>query len=307
MSYSKKITGSLLLTLTAFIWGVAFVFQSKGSDLLPPFSFTAARYLLGGLVLIPVVVVLNAREKRKGIQQDFSLKLTILGGAVTGVILGAASYFQQTGIHYTTVGKAGFITTLYIILTPIFGLFFRKKCHFTVWIGAVGAVIGLYLLCMTESMTLSTGDLLVFACAVLFTVHIMVIDYFSPKVNGVAFSCVQFLTAGVLSGIIALVFEHPSAAQFSACLMPILYTGIFSSGVGYTLQVISQRSLNPTVAALIMSLESVISAVAGYFAYRIGFITEDQTLTPLQILGCAVMFLSVIFVQLPFDKFRKKN
>ncbi len=158
----------------------------------------------------------------------------------------------------TTVGKAGFITALYIILTPIFGLFLGRKCHFTVWIGAAAAVFGMYLLCITDSFSLSAGDLLVLLCAIVFTFHIMIIDYFSPRTNGVLLSCLQFFVASAATGIPALIFEHPTLVQLSDCLIPVLYMGIMSSGVAYTLQILGQRGFNPSIAALIMSMESVV-------------------------------------------------
>ena len=207
----------------------------------------------------------------------------------------------------TTVGKAGFITALYIILTPIFGLFLGKKCHFTVWIGAAAAVFGMYLLCITDSFSLSPGDLLVLLCAIAFALHIMVIDYFAPRTNGVLLSCLQFFVAAVATGIPALIFEHPTLAQLSDCLIPILYMGIMSSGVAYTLQILGQRGFNPTIAALIMSMESVVSAVAGAAAYSLGFLTQNQSMTTLQVLGCVIMFAAFIFVQLPFDKLKRRH
>ena len=180
-----------------------------------------------------------------------------------------------------------------------------KKCHFTVWIGAAGAVVGLYMLCITGSLRLEWGDILVLICAVLFAVHILLVDYFSPKTDGVLLSCIQFFVCAVVCGAIALIIEHPSWRQLSDGAIPILYTGIMSSGVAYTLQIIGQKNFNPTIAAMIMSLESVISALASYFAYRMGWLTQNQSMTSVQILGCVIMFCSVIFVQLPFDKLRK--
>ncbi|MBR1483698.1 MAG: DMT family transporter, partial [Ruminococcus sp.] len=224
-----------------------------------------------------------------------------------GLALATAGMFQQYGVKYTTVGKAGFITTLYIILTPIFGLLLGKKCRFTVWIGAVGAVIGLYMLCITERLSLSLGDLLVFICAIFFAVHILIIDYFSPKTDGVLLSCIQFLVCTVVCGVIALIVETPSIEQLRQGIIPLLYTGIMSSGVAYTLQVIGQKNFNPTIAAMIMSLESVISALASYFAFRMGWLAQDQSMTIMQILGCILMFASVIFVQLPFEKIKRRT
>lgn len=311
MSKSNNLRSSFLLSLTALIWGVAFVFQSMGNNFMQPFTFNAARNLLGFLVLIPLIVFRQLHPNALGGEgfdiKKLPLKTTVIGGICCGLALAAASMFQQYGVKFTTVGKAGFITTLYIILTPIFGIFLKKKCPFTVWIGAAAAVAGMYMLCITESFTISLGDLLVFICAIFFSVHILIIDYFSPKTDGVVLSCIQFFVASVICGIIALIVEKPSFEQISNGIIPILYTGIMSSGVAYTLQIIGQKNFNPTIAALIMSLESVISAVASYIAYALGFLTQDQSLTAMQITGCAIMFAAVIFVQLPFDKLKRRR
>lgn len=308
MNKTNNIKSSFYLSLTAIIWGVAFVFQSMGNNYMEPFTFNSARNFLGFLVLIPIVLIkLRKPEIFSGSNESFKIdkKITVIGGVCCGLALAAAGMFQQYGVKYTTVGKAGFITTLYIILTPIFGLLLGKKCHFTVWIGAVGAVVGLYMLCITESLSFSPGDILVLICAVLFAVHILLVDYFSPKTDGVLLSCIQFFVCAVVCGAIAMIIEHPSWEQLTQGAIPILYTGIMSSGVAYTLQVIGQKNFNPTIAAMIMSLESVISALASYFAYSMGWLEQDQSMTVIQILGCFIMFCSVIFVQLPFDKLHK--
>lgn len=311
MSKTNNIRSCILLSMTALIWGVAFVFQSMGNNYMQPFTFNAVRNLLGFLFLVPVIIFRQFHPNALGGKnfdiKKLPLKTTVAGGVCCGAVLAAASMFQQYGIKFTTVGKAGFITTLYIILTPIIGIFLKKKCPFTVWIGAAAAVIGMYMLCITEGFSVSLGDSLVFICAVLFSVHILVIDCFSPKTDGVVLSCIQFFVASVLCGIIAFIVEAPSIDQITSGLIPILYTGIMSSGVAYTLQIIGQRNFNPTIAALIMSLESVLSAIASYFAYQMGFLTQDQSLSAMQITGCVIMFAAVIFVQLPFDKLKQRK
>ncbi len=312
MTKTNNFRSVFYLSLTALIWGVAFVFQSMGNNYMGPFTFTATRYLIGGLVLLPVVIIKCHHPRFLADSDEIPIKkvpvkITALAGVLCGVVLGVASMLQQYGVKYTTVGKAGFITTLYIILTPIFGLFLRKKCHFTVWIGAAAAVVGLYLLCITDSFSLSWGDSLVLMCAAFFTVHIMLIDHFAPKTNGVLLSCIQFFVSAVLCWILAFIFEEPSFDKLWEGIIPILYTGVMSSGVAYTCQILGQRNFNPTIAAMIMSLESVISALAAYFAYEMGFLTQDQSLSALQILGCVIMFAAVIFVQLPFDKMKRRN
>ncbi len=311
MNKANNIRSSLLLSLTALIWGVAFVFQSMGNNYMQPFSFNASRSILGCLVLVPLILFKTRYPNALG-GNDFSLKklpfkATLIGGVCCGLALTTATMFQQMSLQYTTVGKVGFITTLYIILTPIFGLFLKRKCSFIVWIGAAAAVVGMYMLCVTEGFSVSFGDFLAFLGAVFFTVHILIIDHYSPKTDGVVLSCLQFFVAALVSGTIALIYEHPSFEQISQGIIPILYTGIMSSGVAYTLQIIGQRGFNPTVAALIMSMESVVSAVASYFAFKIGFLTQDQSMTAVQITGCVIMLCAVIIVQLPIDKLLRRK
>lgn len=290
--------------MTALIWGTSFVSQAKGMESMGPFTFTAARSLLGGLVLLPVIFFRRSREAEK---KPIPWRITLLGGACCGLALTAASLFQQFGIMGTTVGKSGFITALYIIFTPILGIFLKREASLIVWVGALAAVVGMYLLCIDGSFTIGTGDLLVLVCSVLFAVHILVIDHFSPLADGVMLSCIQFFTCMIISGVLALIFEEPSLGQLIDGAVPVLYAGVFSSGVGYTLQIVGQKGMNPTAAALILSLESVISSVAGYLAYRIGFLTTDQTMTARQVAGCVVVFAAVILVQVPMPNRKRKK
>lgn len=294
-----------MLFLTALIWGTSFVSQAMGMESMGPFTFTAARSLLGGLVLLPVIAFRRSREAEK---KPIPWRITLIGGACCGLALTAAGLFQQFGIMGTTVGKSGFITALYIIFTPILGIFLKRKASLIVWIGALAAMVGMYLLCIDGSLTIGTGDLLVLICSVLFAVHILVIDHFSPLADGVMLSCIQFFVCAIVSGVLMLIFEEPSLGQLIDGAIPVLYAGVLSSGVGYTLQIVGQKGLNPTAAALILSLESVISSVAGYLAYRVGFLTTDQTMTARQVAGCVVVFAAVILVQVPIpDRKRKKE
>lgn len=196
---------------------------------------------------------------------------------------------------YTTVGKAGFITTLYIIIVPVLGIFLGKKIPGKVWTGAAVAAFGMYLLCMSERLALGKGDTLVFLCAIIFSIHILVIDYFSPKADGVELSCIQFLTAGMISSILAFIFEKPELSQFVDGIIPLAYAGIMSSGVAYTLQVVGQKDMDPTVASLILSLESVVSMLAGW-------VILGQSLNGRELAGCGLVFGAVILVQLPEGK-----
>ena len=295
---------SLLLFLTAFIWGMAFVSQSKGMEYMHPFTFNGVRSLIGAASLVVYLVVTGKVSKAKRSEIDW--KRNLKAGILCGLALTTASTLQQFGIKYTTVGKAGFITTLYIIFVPILGVFLRKKIEYIVWIAAVMAAVGMYLLCMTEGLVLGMGDILVFICAVVFAIHILVIDYFAEGTDGTVVSCVQFLVCGVVCMIGSLIWGDPSWQQISSGMGELLYAGVLSCGVAYTLQIVGQKGVNPTAAALIMSLESVVAAVSGWVAFKIGFLTEDQTLTAMQIMGCIIVFAAVILVQLPAEWFHRK-
>lgn len=299
----SSIRGSVLLFITAFIWGTAFVAQSVGTEFVGPFTFNMSRSLLAGVFLIPVIAVMDMRKKKtlqesqlgsaSGEASDKnSRKVLLTGGICCGLCLCVASNLQQIGIKYTTVGKAGFITAMYIILVPIFSIFLKKKAGIKLWISVVIAVAGLYFLCMTENMSIKKGDFLVMLCAVMFSLHILVIDYFSPKTDGVKLSCIQFWVVAIISFIMMMIFEKPDMGAVLQAWMPICYAGIMSSGVGYTLQIVGQKDLDPTIASLIMSLESVIAVIAGWALL-------DQSMGAREILGCILMFIAIILAQLP--------
>lgn len=306
----KQIKNSLLLLLTATIWGTAFVAQSVGAEYVEAFTFTFARSIVGGLVLIPCIFLLRIwKQSQSDVRSGSALgcrffgatKTEWLGGLCCGLALCAASNFQQIGMAQTSVGKAGFITALYVVIVPILGLFFKKKTSILIWICVFLSIIGLYLLCMTEgSLRLAFGDLLVLICAVLFSVHIMVIDYFSPKGDGVVMACIQFFVCGIVSGIIMLFVEQPTAEGLMSAKWPILYAGVFSSGIAYTLQIVGQKDMNPTVASLILCLESVVSALAGW-------VILQEALTKRELWGCALMFVAIVLAQLPIPVWQKKK
>ena len=290
-----QMRNSLLLLLTAFIWGAAFVAQSVGGEAVGCFTFNGVRSLIGALVLLPVIWLMDAKKKEE-LKEKEDQKTLITGGICCGVMLCIASNFQQFGISFTTVGKAGFITAMYILIVPILGFFMKKKPGLQVWLGVVLAVMGLYLLCMTsESFSLSKGDFLVLICAGFFSLHILIIDYFSPKVDGVRMSCIQFLVCGILSMVMAFIFETPEFSAILSGWLPILYAGVLSCGVAYTLQIVGQKNMDPTVASLILSLESVFSVLAGWLIL-------DQTLSLRELSGCVLMFLAIILAQLPQKK-----
>ncbi len=294
---------SMLLLLTAAIWGVAFVAQSVGMDYVGPFTFNTVRSLLGGIVLIPCIVLLKrinvgskdtagAAEHASG-DPAGQRKVLLTGGVACGVLLCIASNLQQFGIMYTSVGKSGFITAMYIVLVPVLGIFLKKKAGIKIWCSVAIAVGGLYLLCMTDSgFSIQKGDLLLLLGAVIFSFHILTIDYFSPKVDGVKMSCIQFFTCGILSMVCMFLFEQPQIGAILQAWMPIVYAGVLSCGVAYTLQIVGQKGMNPTVASLILSMESVISVIAGWLILH-------QKLSGRELLGCVLMFAAIILVQLP--------
>ncbi len=291
-----NIKNPLILLITALIWGFAFVAQSVGMDYVGPFTFNCVRNILGGLVLLPVIAIIGAIEKKDSQTNKINVKSDnkdlLTGGILCGISLMAASTFQQIGIMYTSVGKAGFLTALYIIIVPVLGLLFGKKCGSRVWIGVVFALIGFYFLCMTGgSLAVEKGDVYLVISAFLFAVQILVIDKYSPLVNCVKMSCIQFFVSGAVSGIFMLIFEGFNISGVIAAAVPILYAGIMSSGVAYTLQIIGQKNYNPAAASLIMSLESVFSALGGWLILH-------QTMSVREYAGCVVIFIAVILAQL---------
>jgi hypothetical protein len=290
----QQIKSSLILLLTATIWGVAFVAQSVGMEYIGPFTFNAIRCVLGGLALIPVILVLKKKKETGAENQEKEDKKTLwTGGIACGVILCIASNLQQFGIMEASVGKSGFFTALYIVMIPVIGIFIGKRPGIKLWFCVALAVVGMYLLCMKDgSFTIERADIMLLLCALAFSFHILVVDYFSPKVGGVKMSCIQFFVCGVLSAVGMLFTETPDISNIQAAWLPLLYAGLLSCGVGYTLQIIGQKGINPVIASLIMSLESVISALAGW-------VILGQVLSPKEILGCVLMFVAIIITQIP--------
>lgn len=287
----EQIRGSLLLLVAAIIWGSAFVSQSVGMEYVGPFTFNCVRSLIGGIVLIPCIAILNqGKSKKKMILSE--KKRLLLGGACCGIALTTGSTLQQFGIMYTTVGKAGFITAFYIIIVPILGIFLGKKCGMSVWISVVIALAGLYFLCITDGFSIGKGDIYVFLCAIAFSVHILVIDYFTQFNDGVKLSCIQFFVCGIICFVPMVLFEHPEIGMILLAWKPILYAGVMSCGVAYTLQIVGQKHMNPTVASLILSLESVTSVIAG-------FLVLHQNLSQRELIGCGLMFVAIVLAQLP--------
>lgn len=300
---SNKLRQTLCPILAALIWGTAFVAQSVGADYIGAFTFTAIRSFIGSIALLVALLVIKRfrkSEPRSAADKKQYRKNLLLGGVVCGLLLTIATNLQQFGIAETSAGKAGFITALYIVLVPLLGIIFRKKAPLSVWFSVIVAVAGLYLLCINESFSIATSDLYLLLCAVVFAAHILAIDHFTRFVNGVELSCAQFIVVTIVSSVCMLLFEKPELSQISQCMGSLIYVGVFSSGVAYTLQIIAQKDANPTVVSLLLSLESVFATIAG------AIILSDK-MSPREYIGCALMFLAVIFAQLPSKLFKRKH
>ncbi len=294
----KQLVSNGLLLLTAFIWGLAFVAQSVAMDYISPFTFNGVRSVLGGVVLLPVIFgmkhlkiggqCLHMGEEKKG----FFHSVEFIGGVCCGIALFIGSNLQQFGVLYSSPGKAGFLTALYILIVPIMGVFLKKKVKGRIWGCVAMALVGVFLLCVTSKFTIEMGDILLLLCAVGFSIHILVIDYFSPKANGTVMSSVQFFTCGILSLICMAFVEHPSVDNILKAWVPILYAGVMSCGVAYTLQIIGQKHTNPTVASLLMSMESVFACVGS-------MIILGQIMTAREVTGSCLVFAAIIMAQLP--------
>ena len=310
-----------MLMLTAFIWGSSFVAQKSGMDLIGPLAFNGIRTLIGGIVLIPAIMFLKNWKVKKALQAGETAaevseedrkkenRLLIIGGMCCGIALLVASNLQQIGIFYTTAGKAGFITALYVVLVPICGLFIGKKVRPVIWLCVLASAVGLYLLCMPAEGGfghINKGDLLIMLCALCFTGHILVIDYFSPKVDGIKLSCIQFFVAGILSIILmfpldpALGFDLPSFSTLIDSWLPVLYAGVLSCGVAYTLQIVAQADTDPTIASMILCLESVFAVIAG-------MIILGESMSLREIAGCLIMFAAIVVSQLPAKEERVRS
>lgn len=309
---NKRLLGNALLLLTAMIWGLAFVAQRVGMETIEPITFNAARMALAALVVGGLALILWYRERgragagrgdaAKEYQQEKDIdrieynKNTVLGGICCGSFLAVASLFQQAGIVYTTAGKAGFITAMYILLVPIIGvLFLKKKNSFVVWLAVGLGVIGMYFLCMNEGFSISRGDFLVSICALFFSLHILSCDHFVQLGHPIRISAIQFATATLISTIAAVIFEEPTPQKLISALVPIAYCGIMSGGVGYTMQMVAQKYTDPTVASLIMSLESVFAAITGALLL-------NEKMSFRELLGCGIMFIAIILVQIPLPE-----
>lgn len=296
---NKKTKQIVLPLITAFIWGCAFVAQKSGAEVIGAFTFTWTRYLLAGLALL-AFLALRARRVGGTLREAFSGAWG--GGLVMGTLLMVASNLQQYGMNFTTAGKAGFVTALYIVLVPLLGLFLRKRVRLVVWCGVAVAVAGLYFLSFAAggAPTFNAGDLYVLGCALVFSLHILAVDHYTERLDGVVLACLQFFVAAGESLVLALAFEGFSAGAILDGALPILYAGLISGGIGYTLQIVAQKDGDPTVVSLLLSLESLFAAVSGA-------ILLHERLSARECLGCVLMLLAVVLVQLPEKKTAAKN
>ncbi len=305
-----KPKNACLLFLAAFIWGTAFVAQSSAAEIIRPFSFNGIRSLIGGFTLLPLFFFLRLKKRnsltsgktfdKNHLFSDEELRNSIPGGIVCGICLCLGSTLQQFGIEQTSVGKAGFITALYIVFVPLVSaFFFRKKIALPVIASVLLGLAGLFLLCISDDFSIAVGDLYVLLGSFAFTAHILVIDHFSSKADGVMLSCIQFFVCGMISLPFILFVERPELSQIMAAAGPILYAGILSCGVAYTLQIVGQKDMNPTVASLILSLESVISALAGW-------VILGEALSRRELLGCAITFVAILLANIQ-DLFSSKS
>lgn len=304
---SKWIRQVVFPLLAAIIWGTAFVFQSEGAAYVGPFTFNTMRCAMAtvflGLILLGRDLLQKGRPRATADdapKDKRNVKALLLGGLLCGAMLACASNLQQLGLGATSPGKAAFITALYVVLVPVFGLFLGKRARGVIWIGVVLAVAGLYFLCITGKMSVDRSDFFVFLCALCFAVHIMIIDRFSPHVNGVELSCVQFAVVTVVSAIGMVLTEAPTWEAISACLWPLFYVGVFSGGVAYTLQILAQKNANPTVVSLLLCLESVFAVLAEGLMMA-------QWPSMREWIGCGLMLTAVVLAQLPEGKGRKKQ
>ena len=301
---NKSLRNSFLLLLTAVIWGTSFVAQSAGMVYIGPFTFSVIRYILGGLVLIPVIIILRRKNP-----DSPDMKLSIKYGVGCGIILSAASNFQQMAMLKASAGKAGFITALYIIMVPVIGIFLKKKTSPVIWVSVILAVAGLYFLCIGRGgdITLDFSDIQLLICAIIFSFHILYIDKANEKgVDGVVMSSTQFFVAAITSLIFVYPVDGcvydmmPDITLVKAAFPALCYSGFMACGVAYTLQIIGQDGVNPTVASLIMSLESVVSAISGVLILH-QFMKMDE------VIGCIIMFLAIILAELPIEALINKG
>ena len=293
---NKQLLGSLLLVVTAMIWGTAFVFQRVGMEHIEPVTFTAVRMAVAGVFIGLFSKTADLRKRKEEKNDVKNKKDTLLGGILCGIFLSLASIAQQMGIVYTSAGKAGFITSLYILLVPVINLLiFRQKSSLRIWCGVILGIVGMYLLCVKEDFSITYGDILIAVCALLFSGHILCCDRFSKRAEPLKLSFVQFVTTAVISAAAAFIVETPTWEKVFSAVIPILYCGVVSGGIGYTLQMVAQKYTKPTAASLLMSLESVFAVLAGTLLL-------GERMSVQELFGCIIMFAAIVWVQIPLPK-----
>lgn len=287
---NRNTKGTLFLFLAAIVWGCGLVAQKAGMSHLGPFAFTAIRCTLGGVIMLPLISILNKNKETKS--SEASPKYTIFGAFCCSIALTSLIILQQFGLPHTTVGKAGFITALYILITPVMGLFLGKKANKSLWVGVIIGLVGMYLLCLYNGFSgFNFGDIMMLFAAIAAAAHIHVIDHFVEKIDPVKLSSYQFIITGLTCVIPAILFETVTWSAVVDCAIPILYAGIFSCAVGYTCQVIGQKSTDPSLSSLILSLETVFSLIAGWLIF-------GEILATNEYIGCALMFVAIIVAQI---------
>ncbi len=296
MKAKNKLFGPVMLVVAAMIWGLSFVAQNEGMNYVEGFTFNGIRMMIGSAVLLPLILFRNKKNNKKLTKEEKCsvLKANIIGILPVGICLFLGSTLQQFAFNYTETGKIGFLTALYMIFVPILGLFLKKKPTFTIWIGVILGVVGMYLLCVgsSSSFNIGTGELLAIGCALAYAVHILAIDKFGQNIDSVVLSCGQFFITGFISCILMFIFEKPSLESILNAAVPILYSGVLSSGVGFTVQIVGQKHTDPTIAAMLMCLESVFAVL---FAF---IIPPHETLQTVEYIGCAVIFIAIIIAQI---------
>lgn len=299
MAKKMKILGPILLVSAAMIWGLSFVAQKQGMEYVEGFTFNGIRSILGGLVLLPVIFF---RSKKSSLEEKTSNKTgtkeTVKGIIIVGIMLCLGSNLQQFAFNYIEPGKVGFITALYMLLVPLISFFlYKKKQPLTTWVGVILGVAGLYMICMggSASFSIGKGELLALLCSVAFALHIIVIDKFAAKIDCIVLSCGQFMITGIISCFLMFIFEKPDMNNIMQAAIPILYAGIMSCGGAFTFQIIGQKYTEPTIASMLLCLESVFSVV-------FSFIILGERMTAVEYIGCAVMFTAIIIAQLPAKK-----
>ena len=289
---NRQIRGSLALLAAAFVWGMAFSAQSNAMRYVQPFTFVFLRSVITSLTLLAAMPLFDRLSRRAGKTATRPLRAHVIPGAIIGAFLVAATILQQIGLVYTTPAKSGFITALYMILVPLLGFFLGKRIRPLMWLGLGLSLTGMALLCVQSDLSVNVGDLFTLGCALMFSLQILAVDRFAANLDAIRLSAMQFAVCAVVAGIAAFLFETPRLEDMLACWGSILYVAVFSGAMGYTLQMVGQKYAEPTLASLLMCLESVFAALGGWLLL-------GQSLLPRELIGCALMLAASVIAQLP--------